>query len=221
MPNYVKNRLIIPTDRAAEVLAFVKSEDSLIDFNKIVPIPESLNCEDSSTGDMGMQYLLLGDSSFRTSERNQIKERLEQLGYFDEAIALGKTYLKNIAETGHKTWYDWSIDNWGTKWNAMRASVKTQEAETCIEFETAWGGATQLMEKLSARFPDIPFTYKYADEDTGSNCGYGTIVDGLASMTYPEQQSRDAYELAFKLWPEHAEYYELKDGNYVSKEEEE
>jgi hypothetical protein len=220
MPNYVKNRLIIPNDRAAEVLAFVKGEDTLIDFNKIVPMPESLNCEDSSTGDEGMQYLLLGDSPFKTIERAQIKARLEQLKCFGEAIALGKIYLKNIAETGHKTWYGWGIDNWGTKWNAMEASVKTQEAETCLEFDTAWGGVILLMEKLSAHFPDIPFIYKYADEDTGSNCGYGVIVNGLASMTFPEQRSREAYDLAFELRPEYAENYELKDGNYVYKKEE-
>jgi len=220
MPNYVKNRLIIPNDRAAEVLAFVKGEDTLIEFNKIVPMPESLNCEDSSTGDLGMQYLLLNDSPLKTIEQQQIKEKLKQLKCFDAAVALGKIYLKNIAETGHKTWYHWGIDNWGTKWNAMEASVKTQEAETCLEFDTAWGSVIMLMEKLSAHFPDISFIYKYADEDTGSNCGQGIILNGSAVMRFPEHQSRDAYDLAFELRPDYAKNYELKDGNYQYKEEE-
>ena len=28
----------------------------------------------------------------------------------------GKVYVNNVLEYGHPTWYEWSIENWGTKW---------------------------------------------------------------------------------------------------------
>lgn len=104
----------------------------------------------------------------------------------------------------------------GTKWNAFRHK---QIAEDCIEFETAWSGITTLIEKLSLLFPDVTFNYRYADEDTGSNCGCGEVFNGNADMFLPEHHSKEAYELSFDLWPEDREYYELKDGSYVYKEE--
>lgn len=216
MPNYVKNRLTV-IGNEKEVFAFIKSDESVFDFNKIIPMPEGLKIDDSSLGNDGMRYLLLkADGCFHKNEAAEMKSRLEEKCQFDIAIALGKKYLINIANTGHKTWYGWSKENWGTKWNALEPNIVS---EKLIEFDTAWNGVVSLIEKLSAIFPDVVFEYKYADEDTGCNCGYGTIKNGVSEMVFPEKYSREAYELAFELRPDCAEDYVLKDGNYVSKEE--
>lgn len=219
MPNYIKNRLTI-TGNAIDVLAFVKGDEAVFDFNKIIPMPECLNIDETSLGDEGMKYLHLSatEDLFRGKEIEEIKNRLIQRKQFEEAVELGKKYLLNIANTGSKTWYDWSRKNWGTKWNALEPSVIS---ENCIEFDTAWNSVISLIEKLSAIFPDVVFEYKYADEDTGCNCGYGTIKNGVSEMVFPEKCSREAYELAFELRPDYAKYYSLEDGNYVSKEDEE
>ncbi len=219
MPNYVKNRLTV-NSKADEVFAFLKGDESVMDFNKIIPMPESLDIAESSTGDNGMKYLYLRATSlsFQKQEVQEIEDRLKQRKQFDEAIELGKKYLMNIANTGHKTWYGWAHENWGTKWNALEPKIVS---DTCIEFETAWSGVVSLIEKLSTHFPDVVFEYKYSDEDTGCNCGHGTIANGISQMVYPENQSREAYELAFDLRPDCAGYYRLENGSYVSREDEE
>ena len=221
MPNYIKNRITVKEkEKAGEVFAFLKGDKSAIDFNKIIPMPECLNIVKTALGDEGMKYLYLSatEDFVRGKEIEDIKNRLIQRKQFEEAIELGKKYLMNIANTGSKTWYDWCRKNWGTKWNALEPSVI---AENSIEFGTAWDGVVSLIEKLSAIFPDVVFEYKYADEDTGFNCGYGTAKNGVSDMVFPEDCSREAYELAFELCPEYAKYYRLEDGNYVSNEDEE
>ena len=216
MPNWVKNKLTI-NNRVDEIFSFIKCKDTIFDFNKIIPMPESLHIEDSSTGDEGMKYLYLKATSFLKYEIQEIEDRLKQRGQFDSAIELGKKYLFNIANTGHKTWYDWSSENWGTNWNACEPTI----LENCIIFDTAWNGIVKLIEKLSKYFPDVTFEYKYSDEDTGCNCGYGMIINGISSMTYLKNGSREAYELAFELRPDYVEYYNFENGNYVSVEEDE
>ncbi len=50
MPNYVINKLHLSGEqsRIDELLKSVKGEESTIDFNKIIPMPESLNIESGS-----------------------------------------------------------------------------------------------------------------------------------------------------------------------------
>ena len=136
MPNYIKNRLTVK-EKAGEVFAFLKGDNSAIDFNKIIPMPECLNIGETSLGDEGMKYLYLSETEdlFHGKEIDEIKNRLIQRKQFEEAIELGKKYLLNIANTGSKTWYDWSRKNWGTKWNALESSIVS---ENSIEFDTAW-----------------------------------------------------------------------------------
>lgn len=50
---------------------------------------------------------------------------------------------------GKNNWYDWSLDNWGTKWNAYNFKlVKEDDNNLHIEFDTAWAPPTPIFEKL-------------------------------------------------------------------------
>lgn len=60
MPNHITNRLVIEgaTEEVAKVFDFLKADKPdeagkvvLVDFNKIVPMPESLEVKSSSEGD--------------------------------------------------------------------------------------------------------------------------------------------------------------------------
>ena len=71
-----------------------------------------------------------------------------------------KWYIEN--------WHDWNCIHWGTKWNAKYTHIDDE----VIEFETAWSAPMPILSKLSEKYPDIEFDYKYADENIGSNFGH-------------------------------------------------
>ena len=72
---------------------------------------------------------------------------------------------------GANNWYDWSIKNWGTKWDACDA---TWYSDDNVTFNTAWNMPEPIYRKLSKIFPDVWFTAEFADEDLGNYCG--TII---------------------------------------------
>lgn len=61
---------------------------------------------------------------------------------------------------GEKNWYDWSIANWGTKWNAYDVCVNPPIAR----FDTAWGVPVALLVAASKIFPELTFTNEWIEE---------------------------------------------------------
>ena len=58
-------------------------------------------------------------------------------------------------------WYDWAVENWGTKWNAYEHSTTEQDydrGEVRYTFLTAWGPPTPIVHELQLRFPTLSIT---------------------------------------------------------------
>ena len=51
-------------------------------------------------------------------------------------------------------WYDWSVENWGTKWDA---GDTYEDDEGYICFDTAWSTPHELMATLSEKYPELIF----------------------------------------------------------------
>lgn len=192
------------------------------DFNKIVPMPESLNIELHSGIENAVKAFL--NMGYHENEMIAALERVSRINaksYEDlndeEKIVFDKA-VENVKLYGHMYWYDWRIENWGTKWGGYSYEKVN---ENTFKFNTAWSGVPDMIEKMSLQFPDVTIEYKWADEDTGYNCGKAVYHNGEVSFEQPEGGSFEAYELAFELNPDSKEYYILVDGNYKYKEEEE
>ena len=105
---------------------------------------------------------------------------------------------------GKDNWYDWSVANWGTKWNAYGyyegGEYTPKEGETpTITLNTAWCAPHPVIDKLSEMFPDVDITHEWADEDIGRNCGRFKYSDGeRIEEYYPE--GKEAYEFSFRMW---------------------
>ena len=94
---------------------------------------------------------------------------------------LGDAYLENIKEYGCTTWYEWRIENWGTKWDVYD---DFKSNKTTMTFETAWSIPEPIFEKLSEEFPNEFIEVKFADEDIYSNNnGKITYLDGLPTIS--------------------------------------
>lgn len=49
----------------------------------------------------------------------------------------------NVAQFGHKNWYDWCVANWGTKWDVTQdaggdAEMSDDQLEVRLSFDSAW-----------------------------------------------------------------------------------
>lgn len=104
---------------------------------------------------------------------------------------------------GKNNWYDWSIANWGTKWNAYYSSL--DKANNIIEFDTAWSCPLSVLDalaKLCYEY-DVSFSGKWADEDAGNNVGvFESDCDSdeyWFSYEYITSQSSEAYEIYIEL----------------------
>jgi len=187
------------------------------DFGKIIPMPESLNIENGTSGEMDFSMIMgASQSDFMSMEDNVSRFYDMSLKDKIKSLELGIKYAKNVKEYGHTTWYEWCSEKWGTKWNSSSCE---ELSKNLYEFQTAWSGVPGLIKKMSLEFPEVKFLYEWSDENTGSNCGFGMCLNGEAEFRQLENESTEAYELAFKLRPDSKEYYKLVDGAYEYIEE--
>jgi hypothetical protein len=190
-------------------------ERPIIDFNKIVPMPQVLR-ETTCDGTVSDYEWALGKDIFSELRRekglgkpvlnaddvtfNQIleavKKRVALYGRSNVDVDQLRKVHENYSRYGFTTWHDWSRANWGTKWNAYE-----QKEEAClIVFDTAWSTPFPVMEALSKQHPNITFEIGYADEDMGQNCGRYELRDGkMTDQWHPEFGTEDAVRFACKI----------------------
>jgi hypothetical protein len=114
-------------------------------------------------------------------------------------------------------WYDWSINNWGTKWNSYSHYGFDDDLGEALGFQTAWSHPFPIVVALSNKFPRVQFNIRFADEDTGYNVGEYSILNGdVFNENFPEGGSDEAYELALDI---NGSEYELYD-NFFDYDEE-
>ena len=130
--------------------------------------------------------------------------------------ALGR---KEMAVYGKNNWYDWSIRNWNTKWNAYGYDRDTDYSKSeQLLFFTAWTAPHPVMEKLSELFPEIEFVHEWADEDLGMNCGRRAYYGGERTEEYTPESEKESIEFACSVWggtPEDMGYvFDSQSGRY-------
>ena len=133
--------------RLDEILDAIRFEDGpkgSLDFNRLIPMPQSLDMTQGTITRASMEAYIshihsnqipdcnvpLYDYAFQHFKRffpfskpaipseKEIPDIAERHNMsVDAFLTLGKQYLDNILEHGSPTWYDWRIQNWGTKWD--------------------------------------------------------------------------------------------------------
>lgn len=212
MPNHITNILRIEASEelAAQIKSDIKSVDEEgetrhIDFNKILPMPESLMITSGSTTSNGIAIL-----QYRAGDDTEI---LKIMGYawgkefdtpedlIEHMIVKGSANLEEAQKAldnerlyGCRDWYGWSTDNWGTKWNAYNTNDTDVDE---VSFETAWSNPYPVIIALSAKYPEAVFHMRFADEDFGHNVGEYSLQNGdVVDENIPEGGSEEALELA-------------------------
>ena len=175
----------------AEKLLTKTNEGYSLDFNKLIPMPKELNITAGSDGEKGLIFLYL--TSLDLSKNVDIRKAYKSLNpfnkeihtnpYFKEidsnlskyfkdkdfqsSIDLGKKYLDNFIKYGYCHWYNWAIDNWGTKWNVEDevSVIDLDDKNYEIRFNTAWSCPTGILKEFSKLCDDGELDWMYYDED--------------------------------------------------------
>lgn len=230
MPNWVKNIVTVSEDAMNKIKRRYFTENCL-DFNKIIPMPKTLELESGSITSIAIFYAYIckddeekkkiEDILKRAGPYESINKRLQEYkeagqykNIYKEATKykpseiqkslnistleeLGDTYIRNIEIYGYTTWYEWCIENWGTKWNVNDFSFNN----TTMIFYTAWATPEKIFEKISEELPNEHIEVKYADECYSNfNNGKLTFENGL--IDYEVELKGD---FITKVWDEEIE----------------
>ena len=145
MPNWTEN----------EVRFISKNKSSLVKLKKVLEGKEKLRELPSGKWTtvknvfdfnkiIPMPKALIGTTSPTPMETKEEKKK---------AMALKIRY-------GHSNWYDWSCENWGTKWNSVDAE-RTEDGESVFyNFRTAWDCPRAIVDVIRDKIPsDVKIDY--------------------------------------------------------------
>lgn len=183
MPNHVYQKLTITTpesvstDDLLELFASKRpntEDEMLFDFDKILPMPESIKntecCHNRSISKVNKDYPVPTQETI-----DAMNAELDQPDLDEErksALKVVRNQLIALMETGYRNWYDWSVANWGTKWNTYDNHIYIDDDKIEVSFSTAWSMPTPILNKLFKQLSDLGcgITYYAADEGIDYNC---------------------------------------------------
>ena len=194
------------------------------DFNKVIPMPDELRVPNDGKPLIRSHlnnYLTMVNPASQTSdaafEKLSEKEFAELhkviFNYYNKSntyllncflpapdaqeAQLGEKLAHNIVKYGEPTWYEWSIKNWCTKWNAYYPS---QVDDHTLAFCTAWASPLPVVYKLAEMFPSLEIEHSSANGDFGYNVDRRTYKNGkLYKRQSPESCSEEAFALAAEI----------------------
>ena len=170
MPNWCWNSLEVTGDEI-QLREFVEKstdkilrdtqEDQGFTFSGTLPMPKEL--EGIHTG----AY---------TDENGESHRRWREIG--GKSIPVSDKEMENLKEKyGANNWWDWSINNWGTKWDACESHICSNDINFfCVSFNTAWGPPIDWISNIMQDFPDLCFQLEYEEA--------GLCFGGLVQAQY-------------------------------------
>ena len=156
MPNWSVNTVTV----TGEPKMLDKIEKTEFDFNRIIPPPQALvdDCEEYCTVCKTREFIdtknlsseckrcgVSGNIGGRVGHTGTDKERYRQLNKTERKLA--KSWIKKY---GTDSWYEWNIENQGTKWNSGEVSMDRIDKNTLkAYFDTAWSPPEPIFYRLA------------------------------------------------------------------------
>lgn len=85
----------------------------------------------------------------------------------------------NKDKYGYESWYDWSVDMWGTKWNSYSCDISREDDTTLVvKYETAWSLPTPIIAEITELYPELNWELETVEEG-GYFSGQMTYIDGV------------------------------------------
>lgn len=113
-----------------------------------------------------------------TADDEWLDPDLTAIPYLTVLYQLGKRYFDNVINYGAETWYGWSTQNWGTKWDLSEYAA--DDHTNTITFKTAWTTPAPILKQLAARHGK--FTVDVASESTADVMHVRVTKDALENI---------------------------------------
>ena len=101
--------------------------------------------------------------------------------------ALGSEEEKYCKDNNLPDWYNWNVENWGTKWNAnVDNSCWTSDYSFTYEMATAWADPRPIFQAMFEKYPHLAFEIEGEEE----SCEYGLYIKfdkGNIGSAYEEE----------------------------------
>jgi hypothetical protein len=62
---------------------------------------------------------------------------------------------------GMPDWWNWRVNNWGTKWDTTEVDLVETEVSMTYTFDTAWAPPEPVVRRLSEKFPNAHITMSF------------------------------------------------------------
>lgn len=192
MPNWCSNTLTVAGDKEElkkfKELSLLKDEDGRDNFTLAGTFPEP----DYETTPVAQTYPQISASFTKTEEQKAI-------------------ILENKPTIRKDSWWDWRVQNWGTKWDVGYANIYIDEdTEIQLSFATAWSPPSEWLKHIFSDFPLLRFELEY--EELGMM--FGGVIDadeqGYHNHSYDLECASDCCK-AETYW-EDDEEFSLKEG---------
>ena len=169
MPNHCHNRVTFYSDDTTAILKLHKvfsralknddnTETTKTVFGEFVPEPD-------------WTKIPLKESELKEYSFSQPKGEVGELPVMSDSKFKGL----HFASTGHQDdrWYNWRVQNWGTKWDAYSLEIDDCDMPNGFEvtFETAWSPPEEIHSAISEQFDDLSMSWFY-DEPGCEVAGY-------------------------------------------------
>lgn len=215
MPTWCENRLTVsgPANVISEIVRATGLNRGAFDFNGIVPMPEDMKIvghpttqseEDVLRGNWqsvldipSIREAFLSTYGVLPDSQEAMIDMIDRAHAAHEApSAEGKSRFplhlgqarqerRNYREYGFKNWHDWSVINWGTRWNVAEVRIEVLEPRLfIIDFSTATTPPIPIVKVLCRRFPEIQAQLDYAND----NCGLAGKFGGANGSVWHESE---------------------------------
>ena len=188
MPNWCNNTVELYHDDPVMIERARKAFNDAEFLNEFIPVPQSLR--DTVSGSVGQDA--------RAAHEAQMEA--------------------NLAAHGYKDWYDFSVNEWGTKWDVGDGDGINEiiENSLTVYFESAWAPPLAAYDKMTELGFEIEALY---DEPGMGFCGRWTNeggdeyfeYSGMTSETAEKELPKELNE-TFSI-AENISYYEQEEEN--------
>ena len=148
MPNWCYNRVSIYSENIDQVTELFDIFNNAEPFNTLIPSPK------------------WSETPNEDGELPVLEEHKDS----DGKVLFTTHKFPKSGKTDDR-WYDWQINNWGTKWEPADISVEQCEEELELTFNTAWSPPEDICRAIRNKYPDISVSWFY-DEPGCEIAGY-------------------------------------------------